>query len=238
MDPRPILKFLRWVRFIDRIQHWAKGELSHREHKEAARELVDERTTRTLEYRRFDPSNRFYADKYQWAHPEIIEFWEHFFSACDKRNIPVRAFEIYRSNERQDELFKTGRSKAKAGTSPHNIGMAVDIVGYKKYWDLSKKQWDVLGEIGKEVARKRKIDIEWGGDWNFYDPAHWELKTIDVLMGVKENGRAKFEKRSWKDYRSAEKWRIENNMQLPEQTSKRFEMWENIYNTEIRFNPD
>ena len=57
-------------------------------------------------------------------------------------------------------------------------------------------------------------------------------------MGVKENGRAKFEKRNWKDYRAAEKWRIKNNMQLPETTSKRFEMWEHIYNTEIRSNPD
>ena len=30
----------------------------------------------------------------------------------------------------------------------------------------------------------------------------------------------------------AEKWRIENNMQLPETTSKRFEMWEHIYQAE------
>jgi len=29
--------------------------------------------------------------------------------------------------------------------------------------------------IGKEVARKRNIKLDSGHDWNFWDPAHWEI---------------------------------------------------------------
>ncbi|QCS37219.1 hypothetical protein [Tortoise microvirus 70] len=59
--------------------------------------------------------------------------------------------------------------------------MAVDIVHFGRYWDLSPKEWAVVGLIGKEVARRRNIKIVWGGDWRFWDPAHWELKDWKAL---------------------------------------------------------
>jgi hypothetical protein len=53
--------------------------------------------------------------------------------------------------------------------------MAVDIIHATRAWNLSKKEWDCIGAIGKEIARKRNIKLDWGGEWNFYDPAHWEI---------------------------------------------------------------
>jgi len=39
-------------------------------------------------------------------------------------------FETYRSGERQDSLFLKGVTKARAGQSPHNFGLACDYVPY------------------------------------------------------------------------------------------------------------
>ena len=39
-------------------------------------------------------------------------------------------FETYRSAERQNSLFAKGVSKARAGQSPHNFGLAADYVPY------------------------------------------------------------------------------------------------------------
>lgn len=109
------------------------------------------------------------------THPDIVRFWEKFSDELARRKMPFKPFEMYRSNDRQARLIKQRVTKAGPGKSPHNYGMAVDVVHAYKYWDLTRNQWDVVGAIGKEVARKAKIKIEWGGDWKFYDPAHWEL---------------------------------------------------------------
>jgi len=112
------------------------------------------------------------------------------FAACKARNIPVEAFEMLRNEARQDALYAEGRSKAKAGNSPHQYGMAVDVVHATRYWQLSKKEWDILGSIGKEVARRRNIKIEWGGDWEkFWDPAHWQLQNWRIRKDEPKVGR-------------------------------------------------
>lgn len=141
-----------------------------KDHVQAARTLVDMSTLNSSGYRKkllFAPWER--------SHPDILEFERRFRKELQRRGIPMFAFEFYRSGERQDELKQQGRSKAGAGSSPHNYGCAVDIVHYPRFWDLTPKQWAVIGAIGKEVARKANIPISWGGEWNFYDPAHWEL---------------------------------------------------------------
>lgn len=137
--------------------------------KEAAAFMVDRPAITTKAYRD--------RQVYQWTgvHPDIIEFTRKFIKELERRGIPMYAFELMRTPERQNNLLANGRSKAKAWSSPHQYGCAVDIVSHTKYWDLTPKQWDVLGAIGKEIARKMNVELTWGGDWKFYDPAHWQL---------------------------------------------------------------
>lgn len=137
---------------------------------EASYALVNKKAFNTVSYRR-----RTTEIDWENVHPEIREFWVGFHRECAKRNIPVIPTEFYRTPERQQELYVQGFSKAQKGQSPHQWGCAVDIVHAVKLWDLTKSQWDVMGAIGKEVARKREIKMTWGGDWKFYDPAHWQL---------------------------------------------------------------
>lgn len=146
-------------------------EFLSKDHVEAARSLV------VPNYKRF-----YKAYDFEGVHPDIKEFWRAMEIQMTKRNIPIWAFEFMRTKKRQNELYKNGRSKAKAGKSPHQYGMAVDIVHATRAWNLTKKEWDVIGQIGHEIARMRKLNIEWGGDWQFYDPAHWQIKKWRDLL--------------------------------------------------------
>lgn len=109
------------------------------------------------------------------GHPTLLEFERKLIKRFAKLGVPMFAHCVYRDDKEQTRLFVKGLSKAKAGQSAHNHGFAVDIVHGTKAWDLTRKQWDVVGHIGKEVAASMGIRVEWGGDWSFYDPAHWEL---------------------------------------------------------------
>lgn len=110
------------------------------------------------------------------CHPQLVEFYQAFHAALEKRAMPFVGFEFYREPERQEALKKSGVSNAGPMSSPHQWGMAVDVVHFERFWSLTKAEWAVIGLIGKEVARKRHIRVTWGGDFkSIYDPAHWEL---------------------------------------------------------------
>ncbi|WP_111732835.1 M15 family metallopeptidase [Roseovarius amoyensis] len=109
------------------------------------------------------------------VHPWVIEFFLSLQKEFERRGYPMFAFEFYRSDERQQALYVKGVTKARGAQSAHNWGCAVDIVHCERFWDLTPKEWGVIGAIGKEVARKRNLQVVWGGDWDFYDPAHWQL---------------------------------------------------------------
>lgn len=117
------------------------------------------------------------------AHPQIIDFTRYMIAKFKKLNIPLFASEIVRTHERQAALYADGFSKAQGAKAPHPYGCAVDIVHSIHGWTLTKKQWELMGELGKEVARQRGSAIVWGGDWPpiidrvGWDPAHWQLKA-------------------------------------------------------------
>lgn len=115
------------------------------------------------------------------AHPDLIEFERKFVKAAKAYSIPIFASEMWRSPERQQQLFHEGFSKALPNQSPHQFGLAVDIIHSTKGWDLTHKEWAMLFTIGKEVARKMNIEIENGFNWKFYDPAHWQIKDWKTL---------------------------------------------------------
>lgn len=110
------------------------------------------------------------------AHPDILEFEKVFIKRTKALGIPMWAFCVIRTPQEQADLYDDGYSKdsPEDGIWPHKAG-AVDLVHGVRLWNLDRKEWAVLGHIGKEVANAKGIKVEWGGDWKFYDPAHWQL---------------------------------------------------------------
>lgn len=110
------------------------------------------------------------------AHPVILDFEKLLIRRMGRLGVPMFASEVIRTPERQEDLYALGTTKARAGQSPHQYGCAADIVHSVHGWDLDQKAWALIGHVGKELAAQRGLKVIWGGDWNFYDPAHWELK--------------------------------------------------------------
>lgn len=115
------------------------------------------------------------------ADPRIVEFERKLIKKAFKLGVPLFAHCVVRTPAEQDQLFVMGHSKARAGQSPHNYGAAVDIVHGTHAWGLLRKQWDIIGMLGKEISVQAGIPVVWGGDWDFYDPAHWELRDWRTL---------------------------------------------------------
>lgn len=109
------------------------------------------------------------------AHPDLLEFERLLIRRMAKIGVPMFAAEVLRSQERQNDLYALGVTKAKAGQGPHPYGCAADVVHSVRGWDLSRKQWSLIGHVGQELARQNGLKIEWGGNWKFYDPSHWQV---------------------------------------------------------------
>lgn len=116
------------------------------------------------------------------AHPDILEFERKFTAEFARLGVPFFAHSVVRTSEEQEALLAKGMSKAGAGESPHNFGMAVDLIHGTKGWNLTRKQWGLVGHTGHEVAERIGVKIQWGGEWKFYDPAHWELRDWRSLL--------------------------------------------------------
>lgn len=122
------------------------------------------------------------------ALPEILEFERKLVKRARKLGVPLFAHCVVRSPADQNAAYVTGVSRAKAGESPHNFGCAVDLIHGTKGWELSRKQWDVIGHLGNELARSLGLAVTWGGDWDFYDPAHWELTDWKRVVATARAG--------------------------------------------------
>lgn len=91
---------------------------------------------------------------------------------------------VLRTFEEQDALFKKRPrvTKAKAGQSYHNYGLAVDIVlitdkGRKASWDTVRDfDGDRTSDWMEIVAIFKKYGWSWGGEWNFKDDPHFEKR--------------------------------------------------------------
>lgn len=109
--------------------------------------------------------------------------------------LPFKVFETHRSAERQAKVLKDGKSKAGPGQSPHNYGLAMDLVLdsdkikvkskewrgklYPWAWDNETPEcvraWFALGEVA------RKHGATWGGDWSPRDESGlgWDYAHIE-----------------------------------------------------------
>jgi peptidoglycan LD-endopeptidase CwlK len=120
----------------------------------------------------------------------ILSECDHALQEICERVIKVYDFTIlegHRSNERQDELFRQGKSKLKAGQSKHNAypSRAVDIAPYPVDWSDTKRFFLLAGFMF-QAAHEVGVQIRWGGDWDgdwehkdqtFHDLPHFEVKT-------------------------------------------------------------
>ena len=102
-----------------------------------------------------------------------------FLANCQEADLDLIVTCTLRSFEEQDQLYAQGRTvpgaiitKAKGGESPHNYGLAFDIVPIvngKAVWHTDNPIWTALGAIGQSVG------LDWGGAWaGFKDRPHFQ----------------------------------------------------------------
>lgn len=109
------------------------------------------------------------------AHVDILDFERLFIRKARKLHIPVFAHCVMRTPEEQIRLHKEGRTKVLPPDATHVHGFAVDLIHGIKAWNMNHAEWQLMGHIGHECAKSLGIKLQWGGDWKFFDPAHWEL---------------------------------------------------------------
>ena len=93
--------------------------------------------------------------------------------------------EGHRSGHRQNELFRQGKSKLKAGQSKHNSlpSMAVDLAPYPISWSDMNRFYLLAGmmfQAAHDLGFKIRWGCDWDGDWDhkdqsFFDAPHFEL---------------------------------------------------------------
>lgn len=131
--------------------------------------------------------------------PDLVKFASAVLRECQRRGFPMVISEAWRDGVRQDELYRKGFSKARAGQSAHNHGMAFDLIHWKRGWNLNEYEWAVVGALMHEVARRMKVDISWGGD----DVTRWKLSPPPDGVPVKVDrfrwDPAHVELRDWKE---------------------------------------
>ena len=108
------------------------------------------------------------------VHPWLLQFEPLLIKRMAALGVPLWCHTAVRTAEQQLREFEEGDSGLRDG--PHVHGLALDIVHGAKAWSLTRKQWDLIGHVGKEICRQRGFALEWGGDWRSpWDPAHWQV---------------------------------------------------------------
>ena len=102
------------------------------------------------------------------------------------KHVDCSVLEGHREKDRQNKLFKEGKTKVKYPDGRHNRqpSSAVDVTPYPVDWEDRERQTLFAGfVIG--VASQMGINLRWGGDWDqdfqvvdnrFDDFPHFDLK--------------------------------------------------------------
>lgn len=129
------------------------------------------------------------SEKLEELHEEVKERFYELVDEAQKLGYKAQITSSYRSFEHQLRLKKQlGSMAATPGKSPHNYGLAVDIVLWKddkKYgnYSASKSEWEATGV----PAMARKLGFTWGGDFKShpFDPVHFDLvKNLGVTTAA------------------------------------------------------
>ena len=127
-------------------------------------------------------------------HPEVRRMAGETVRGLQAEGLRPYVFEGYRSFQRQNNLYNSGRgvTKVRGGGSFHNYGLAVDIVFWNDRntgpsWD-NGNPWSRVGHYGKAAGF-----TQWGGDWGWdmphlqYHPGH-SGGAYDLLPAYNRGG--------------------------------------------------
>jgi peptidoglycan LD-endopeptidase CwlK len=118
--------------------------------------------------------------------PEVQPLARKLIELATEQGINAKVISGYRSYQEQDALYAKGRTapgpkvtKARAGYSYHNFGLAFDVGIFskdgKEYFGESP-DYAKVGRIGKNLS------LEWGGDWDFCDPPHFQFNPRELSL--------------------------------------------------------
>lgn len=105
--------------------------------------------------------------------------------------IDITILDGHRSEERQNRLYKTGKSKKEYPNSKHNVypSEAIDVAPYPIDWNDLYRFYYMAGII-KACANESSIGIRWGGDWDsdndFNDQQLMDLVHFELTNPIKE----------------------------------------------------
>jgi len=109
----------------------------------------------------------------------ILSKW---FAALNAKGYNVLRTCGYRSVETQGKIKSHGQSVAKAGYSPHNFGLAVDLNiswkdkdGKDHILKMASPQENWVAVMKDAGWQSFKDKIQWGGVWKDYDPVHFDV---------------------------------------------------------------
>lgn len=114
--------------------------------------------------------------------PEVHPYARALYFKARERGITISLLSGTRSFAEQDALYAIGRkngkvvgkivTKAKAGYSNHNFGIAFDVGVFKgREYLKDPASYLALGVLGEEIG------LEWGGRWkSFPDASHFQLR--------------------------------------------------------------
>jgi peptidoglycan L-alanyl-D-glutamate endopeptidase CwlK len=127
-----------------------------------------------------DRSERNLATLHPDLHHRAATFVSAAKSLAAQRNLDVKCICGLRSYDEQAALYAKGRTapgkivtKAPAGHSMHNFGLALDLGVFSKdgkTYHGSHGLYRELGPLGESLG------FEWGGRWKFNDEPHYQFR--------------------------------------------------------------
>jgi|TARA_R110000772_G_scaffold13042_4_gene39000 hypothetical protein len=92
-----------------------------------------------------------------------------------------------RSEEKQNEYFKKGKSKKDGivNKGMHQLGKAVDLAPYPIDWN-DRDRFHYMGGMIRGIAKQLNINVRWGGDWD--SDGQTKDNSFDDLVHVEIRG--------------------------------------------------
>ena len=115
------------------------------------------------------------------CHPKLKKVFSEVINTVD-----CSILEGHRSKDRQNALYKEGKTKVTYPKGRHNSfpSLAVDVAPYPIDWG-DRERFHLFAGFVLGIAKSMGINLRWGGDWNrnwqvddnkFDDFPHFELK--------------------------------------------------------------